>query len=162
MSLLGQKRKSSIRANVFRFAPRNGHGATAAACRFRAMLLRVSAAASRFNATRKVRGRFWMKRYGPSRRRAQNASAALKIFVRHPKKTFATISANSGHSQIRWNSDVCFSPARARRLNRRTRRRAPRKFRKPSNKVATGGHISRPHLISSDIAGRFAGNLLRP
>ena len=33
-----------------------------------------------------------MKRYGPSRRRAQNASAALRIFVRHPKKTFATIS----------------------------------------------------------------------
>jgi hypothetical protein len=33
-----------------------------------------------------------MKRLSPSRRRAQNASVALKIFVRHPKKTFATIS----------------------------------------------------------------------
>src|SRR4029453_12900686 len=42
-----------------------------------------------------------MKRYGPSRRRAQNASAALRIFVHHPEKTFATISARrrrrSGH-----------------------------------------------------------------
>ena len=45
-----------------------------------------------FSAATKVRGRFWMKRYGPSRRRAQNASAVLKIFVRHPKKTFATLS----------------------------------------------------------------------
>src|SRR5258708_30166929 len=33
-----------------------------------------------------------MNRYGPSRRRAQNASAALRIFVRYPEKTFATIS----------------------------------------------------------------------
>ena len=33
----------------------------------------VSAAASLFSATGKVRGRFWMKRYGPPRRRAQNA-----------------------------------------------------------------------------------------
>jgi hypothetical protein len=38
-----------------------------------------------------------MKRYGPSRRRAQMASAALRIFVRYPKKTFATISAMNGH-----------------------------------------------------------------
>jgi hypothetical protein len=39
-----------------------------------------------------------MKRLSPSRRRAQNASVALKIFVRHPKKTFATISARSSLS----------------------------------------------------------------
>src|SRR6476646_6160596 len=37
-----------------------------------------------------------MKRYGPSRRRALDASAALRIFVRHPEKTFATISARTG------------------------------------------------------------------
>src|SRR2546429_8677750 len=37
-----------------------------------------------------------MKRYGPSRRRALDASAALRIFVRHPEKTFATISASNG------------------------------------------------------------------
>ena len=55
-----------------------------------------SAAASLFNATTEVRDRFWMKRYGPSRRRALDASAALRIFVRHPEKTFATISARSG------------------------------------------------------------------
>jgi hypothetical protein len=41
-----------------------------------------------------------MKRYGPSRRIAENASAALRIFVRHPKKTFATKSANSRHLPI--------------------------------------------------------------
>src|SRR5882672_8044450 len=33
---------------------------------------------------------------GPSHRRAQNASAALRIFVRHPRKTFATVSATCG------------------------------------------------------------------
>src|SRR5258706_8372103 len=33
---LGQNRKSSSRAYVFRFAPKNGHRATTAACPFRA------------------------------------------------------------------------------------------------------------------------------
>ena len=37
-----------------------------------------------------------MKRYGPSRRRALDASADLRIFVRHPEKTFATVSTLSG------------------------------------------------------------------
>ena len=46
-----------------------------------------------------VGDRFWINRYGPSRRHAQKASAALSIFVRHPKRTFATISAVSGHRQ---------------------------------------------------------------
>jgi hypothetical protein len=59
--------------------------------------LDFSAAAPLFGATTEVRDRFWMKRYGPSRRRAQNATAALKIFIRHPKKTFVTISVISGH-----------------------------------------------------------------
>ena len=58
-----------------------------------------SAAASLFNAATKVR-RFWMKRYGPLRRGVQNASAALRIFVRHPKKTFATISASGGPQSL--------------------------------------------------------------
>jgi len=57
---------------------------------------RPGSAASLFNATTEGRDRFWMKRYGPSRCRAQSASAAPRIFVRHPKKTFATISALSG------------------------------------------------------------------
>jgi hypothetical protein len=52
----------------------------------------LSAAAPLFNATTEVRDRFWMNRYGPSRRRALDASAAKRIFVRHPEKTFATIS----------------------------------------------------------------------
>ena len=58
-----------------------------------------TSAALLFNATTEVHDRFWMKRYGPSRRRAQNASAALRIFVRYPKRTFATISATSGSDQ---------------------------------------------------------------
>jgi hypothetical protein len=33
----------------------------------------------------------------PSRRRARSASAVFKIIVRHPKNTFATISAKPGH-----------------------------------------------------------------
>src|SRR6266481_3093722 len=36
-----------------------------------------------------------MKRCGPSCRHTRNASAVFKIFVLHPKKTFATISARS-------------------------------------------------------------------
>jgi hypothetical protein len=60
----------------------------------------ISAAVLLASATAGARDRFWMKRYGPSRRRAQNASVALKIFVRDPKKTFATISALSGHADL--------------------------------------------------------------
>jgi hypothetical protein len=36
MSVPGQKRKSSVGANVFSSAPNNGHRATTAACPFRA------------------------------------------------------------------------------------------------------------------------------
>jgi hypothetical protein len=50
-------------------------------------------------ANTKVGGRFGMKRCGPSCRRARSASAVFKIFVLHPKKTFATISANSRRDQ---------------------------------------------------------------
>src|SRR5260370_34658434 len=39
-----------------------------------------------------------MKRCGLSCRHTRNASAVFKIFVLHPKKTFATISAQSGRS----------------------------------------------------------------
>jgi hypothetical protein len=48
--------------------------------------LDLSATASPFNATTEVCDRFWMKRYGPSRRRALDASVALGIFVHHPEK----------------------------------------------------------------------------
>src|SRR5258705_13345373 len=44
----------------------------------------------------KVRGRFCVKRCGPSRRRVRTASAVLKTFVRQPEKTFSTISARNG------------------------------------------------------------------
>src|SRR5258708_9450088 len=36
MSVVGQNRKSSMRAHVFRFAPKSGHCATESACPFRA------------------------------------------------------------------------------------------------------------------------------
>src|SRR5882672_9994916 len=48
-------------------------------------------------ANTKVGGRFGMKRCGPSCRHTRNASAVFKIFVLHPKKTFATISARNRH-----------------------------------------------------------------
>jgi len=49
-----------------------------------------SNAAKRRGTDTQVRGDFSEKRYGPSRRHVQHAPAPLKIFVRHPKKTFAT------------------------------------------------------------------------
>jgi hypothetical protein len=51
------------------------------------------------SANTKLRDRFCARRCGPSYRRARNASAVLKNFGRHPKKTFATISANSCRSR---------------------------------------------------------------
>ena len=51
------------------------------------------AAVSLFKATTEVPGRFWIKRCGLSRRRSQNAPAALNNFVCPPKKTFATVSS---------------------------------------------------------------------
>ena len=45
----------------------------------------LASAALHFSATTEVHDRFWINRYSPSHRRAQNASAALRIFVRHPK-----------------------------------------------------------------------------
>src|SRR6266436_3376726 len=49
-------------------------------------------------ANTKVGGRFGMNGCGPSCHHARNASAVFKIFVLHPKKTFATISALFGHA----------------------------------------------------------------
>src|SRR5258706_10430051 len=47
----------------------------------------------------KVRGRFCVKRCGPSRRRVRTASAVLKNFVRQPEKTFSTVSALFGRKR---------------------------------------------------------------
>jgi hypothetical protein len=60
--------------------------------------LNASIAATLCSEDTKVGGRFCVKRCGPSHRRAQNAPAALENFVHQPKKTFATKSANIGHS----------------------------------------------------------------
>src|SRR6476646_9380707 len=46
----------------------------------------------------KVRGRFCVKRCGPSHRRLRTASAVLKNFVRQPEKTFSTVSAQTRHA----------------------------------------------------------------
>src|SRR5450432_2852300 len=57
----------------------------------------IAVAARLRGADTKVRGRFGVKRYGPSHREARDASAALKISVHHPKNTFATKSERSAH-----------------------------------------------------------------
>jgi hypothetical protein len=57
----------------------------------------IAVAARLRGADTKVRGRFGVKRYGPSHREARDASAALKISVHHPKNTFATKSAIARH-----------------------------------------------------------------
>jgi hypothetical protein len=67
-------------------------------------------AAKRRSANTKVRGRFSTKRCGPSRREARDASAALKIFVHHPKKTFATKSG-AKQTSIRPADKSAFDPA---------------------------------------------------
>src|SRR4051794_13148486 len=41
-----------------------------------------------------------MKRFGPSRRRALDASAALRTFGHHPEKTFATISVRRRNAGV--------------------------------------------------------------
>jgi hypothetical protein len=58
--------------------------------------LDAPAAARLSGANTKVGRRFGRKRCGPSSRRARSASAVFKIFVLHPKNTFATISATTG------------------------------------------------------------------
>src|SRR5712664_4146121 len=47
----------------------------------------------------KVRGRFCVKRCGPSRRGVRTASAVLKNFVRQPEKTFSTVSVKTGKAR---------------------------------------------------------------
>jgi hypothetical protein len=59
-------------------------------------LLIDSPAAKLSRADTKARGRFCVKRCGPSCRRVRNASAVLTIFVRQPEKTFSTLSARTG------------------------------------------------------------------
>ena len=54
-----------------------------------------------------VRGRFCVKRCGPSRHRLRDISAALENFARHPKKTFSTLSAKADLKQPMF--DVRFS-----------------------------------------------------
>ncbi len=43
-----------------------------------------------------VRGRFCVKRCGPSRHCLRDTSAVLENFARHPKKTLSTLSAHFG------------------------------------------------------------------
>jgi len=54
--------------------------------------LDYSAAVMLCSADTKVRGRFSETRWGPSRRRARNASGALENFACYPQKTFSTAS----------------------------------------------------------------------
>src|SRR5260370_23246134 len=59
--------------------------------------LDFSVAASLFSATAKVGSRFLMKRHGHPCRRARNASAVIKLFVRHPQKNFYNLYAPKRH-----------------------------------------------------------------
>src|SRR6476660_5186285 len=117
-------------------------------------------------ANTKVGGRFGMKRCGPSCRRTRSASAIFKIFVLHPKKTFATISARNGH--------VAVVPIRPLSGDQRALvRRAPRAAFDPLETLATandkgtrGTHslgkrcpFSRCHNLSSVVV---AGGALIP
>jgi len=54
----------------------------------------------------KLRGRFSGKRCGPSRLCARNASAGLENFVRHPQKTFATVSVESRCAAVALGSNI--------------------------------------------------------
>jgi hypothetical protein len=67
-----------------------------------ALFLAVSTAATLLSADTEVGGNFCKRRCGPSRRRVRNASAVLKNFGRHPKKTFSTLSARSRRSRSLW------------------------------------------------------------
>ena len=57
----------------------------------RKLIFDVSTAAKPRSADTMVRGRFCVKRCGPSRHRLRDASAVLENFVRHPKRLFNTI-----------------------------------------------------------------------
>ena len=57
----------------------------------------VSGAASLCRTGTRTYGCFCVNRCGPSHRRAWDAPAALKKFVRQPKRTFSTVSTQSGH-----------------------------------------------------------------
>src|SRR5260370_21728071 len=45
---------------------------------------------------------FWYETMWSLMSPPRNASAVFKIFVLHPKKTFATISALFGHAEVSW------------------------------------------------------------
>jgi len=68
-------------------------------------LFGLSAAARLFKTITGIRGCVCANRFGPSRRRAWNASAVLKNLVRRPKRTFSTLSTQLGHSasKMRWH-----------------------------------------------------------
>src|SRR6267154_174428 len=71
------------------------------------ILIGVSTAATLSSAGTKVRGRFSLKRCGPSRRRVRNVSAVQKEFVRQPQETFSTLSATSGYNPSFRERPVC-------------------------------------------------------
>src|ERR1700676_759372 len=71
-------------------------------------LLVVSAAARLCRTDTRVYDHFCGNRCGPSHCRARDAPAALKNFVRHPEKTFSTVSGverTSSRTATRFESD---------------------------------------------------------
>src|ERR1700757_247955 len=80
------------------------------------LFLDSSAAVMLCSADTKVRGRFSETRCGPSRRRAQNASAALENFVGCPQKPLSTAST---HCRSPLAEHRCIGVAPERNLSRK-------------------------------------------
>src|SRR5260370_30834267 len=91
----------------------------------------------------------------PSCRHTRNASAVFKIFVLHPKKTFATISARSGRSL------ELHSPAQGRGMNRRIPE-ALHILVKHRYSRRTTGHIERRAKLADQRARNDNAPLLEP
>jgi hypothetical protein len=136
MSELGQTRKSSLRANVFRCSPSNGHDATIPVCRLSADMLQKSfwGAGQIFPGPlmRFARGDMRdhiashkndygpsYRRYGVLQRRSRLKISFCEIFGVSRFSTFATISAKRRHSLYKKS---CHSLTLSKQKAARTRR----------------------------------------
>jgi len=74
------------------------------------ILIGVSTAATLSSAGTKVRGRFSLKRCGPSRRRVRNASAVQKNSFASQKRLFQHYPPQAGYSITLHSANVRFAP----------------------------------------------------
>jgi hypothetical protein len=124
----------------------------------------AAATLSRIDTT--VCGLFCVRRFGPSRRHVRNASAVLKNFVRHPKETFSTLLAQSGHSSILTDNEFMQSfepkprgaPAKKPRRTAReltTFRSPPENLLVRTNRVRTAKKQACEKWTLTSLADRF-------